>query len=224
MRADSQINSDVGECPTCGNVNPELIFNIIESHVVDEFGRYTPQRKVSPPRWEELYRENVRREKVEEQTVPPPKAQTIPSRLKQFLIYTARDFRSKISNRQYIILNLLETPILAFILAYVIRYIPDPNSDVYVFRDNENIPIYIFMSLIVALFIGLTVSAEEIFKDRKILKREKFLNLSRTSYLLSKVFILLVLSAIQTLSFVLIESTVLAHPVLHSGVRQSDRS
>ena len=85
-RADSQINSDVGECPTCGNVNPELIFNIIESHVVDEFGRYTPQRKVSPPRWEELYRENVRRERVEEQTVPPPKAQTIPSRLKQFLI------------------------------------------------------------------------------------------------------------------------------------------
>ena len=209
-RADSQINSDVGECPTCGNVNPELIFNIIESHVVDEFGRYTPQRKVSPPRWEELYRENVRREKVEEQTVPPPKAQTIPSRLKQFLIYTARDFRSKISNRQYIILNLLETPILAFILAYVIRYIPDPNSDVYVFRDNENIPIYIFMSLIVALFIGLTVSAEEIFKDRKILKREKFLNLSRTSYLLSKVFILLVLSAIQTLSFVLIANSILS--------------
>ena len=209
-RADSQINSDVGECPTCGNVNPELIFNIIESHVVDEFGRYTPQRKVSPPRWEELYRENVRREKVEEQTVPPPKAQTIPSRLKQFLIYTARDFRSKISNRQYIILNLLETPILAFILAYVIRSIPDPNSDVYVFRDNENIPIYIFMSLIVALFIGLTVSAEEIFKDRKILKREKFLNLSRTSYLLSKVFILLVLSAIQTLSFVLIANSILS--------------
>lgn len=209
-RADSQINSDVGECPTCGNVNPELIFNIIESHVVDEFGRYTPQRKVSPPRWEELYRENVRREKVEEQTVPPPKAQTIPLRLKQFLIYTARDFRSKISNRQYIILNLLETPILAFILAYVIRYIPDPNSDVYVFRDNENIPIYIFMSLIVALFIGLTVSAEEIFKDRKILKREKFLNLSRTSYLLSKVFILLVLSAIQTLSFVLIANSILS--------------
>ena len=209
-RADSQINSDVGECPTCGNVNPELIFNIIESHVVDEFGRYTPQRKVSPPRWEELYRENVRREKVEEQTVPPPKAQTIPSRLKQFLIYTARDFRSKISNRQYVILNLLETPILAFILAYVIRYIPDPNSDVYVFRDNENIPIYIFMSLIVALFIGLTVSAEEIFKDRKILKREKFLNLSRTSYLLSKVFILLVLSAIQTLSFVLIANSILS--------------
>ena len=209
-RADAQVNSDVGECPTCGNVNPELIFNIIESHVVDEFGRYTPKRKVPPQRWEEIFKQNKPAVHVNEESVAPPKSLNIPSRLKQFLIYTARDFRSKISNTQYIILNLLETPILAFILAYVIRYIPDPNSTVYVFRENENIPIYIFMSLIVALFIGLTVSAEEIFKDRKILKREQYLNLSRTSYLFSKIFILLVLSAIQTLSFVLIANSILA--------------
>ncbi|HBI80759.1 MAG TPA: ABC transporter, partial [Bacteroidales bacterium] len=43
-RLDMQINSNVGECPVCGNVNPELIFNIIEARVVDEFGRYTPIR------------------------------------------------------------------------------------------------------------------------------------------------------------------------------------
>lgn len=209
-RADSQVNSDVGECPTCGNVNPELIFNIIEAREVDEFGRYTTERKVQPERWEERYHKDIRPAVVEEQKTPPPKTLNLPSRIKQFLIYTARDVRSKISNRQYIILNLLETPILAFILAYVIRYIPDPNSDVYVFRDNENIPIYIFMGLIVALFIGLMVSAEEIFKDRKILKREKYLNLCRASYLLSKVFILLVLSAIQTLAFVLIANSILS--------------
>lgn len=116
---------------------------------------------------------------------------------------------SKISNTQYIILNLLETPILAFILAYVIRYIADPNSDVYIFSENENIPIFIFMALIVALFIGLTVSAEEIFKDRKILKREAFLNLSRSSYLFSKIAILVLLSAIQTATFVLIANSIL---------------
>jgi len=44
------------------------------------------------------------------------------------------------------------------------------------------------MSIIVALFIGLTVSAEEIFRDRKILEREKFLNLSRLSYLFQDQF------------------------------------
>lgn len=209
-KADAQVNSDIGECPTCGNVNPELIFNIIESHVVDEFGRYMPERKLSPQKWQEIYLTTERPPIEKEETAPPPKTLNIPSRLKQFFIYTARDFHSKISNKQYIILNLLETPILAFILAYVIRYIPDPNSDIYIFRENENIPIYIFMALIVALFIGLTVSAEEIFKDRKILKRERYLNLSRTSYLLSKVFILLVISAIQTISFVLIANGILS--------------
>ena len=65
------------------------------------------------------------------------------------------------------------------------------------------------MALIVALFLGLTVSAEEIFRDRKILKREKFLNLSRSSYLVSKIFILFSVSAIQAILFVLIANNIL---------------
>jgi hypothetical protein len=106
-------------------------------------------------------------------------------------------------------LSLLEAPVLGFILSFIIRYIEDPNSNNYVFRVNENIPIYIFMALIVALFLGLTVSAEEIFRDRKILKRERFLNLSRSSYLVSKVIILFSISAIQALLFILVANNIL---------------
>ncbi|MCK7535672.1 MAG: hypothetical protein MZV63_34120 [Marinilabiliales bacterium] len=87
-------------------------------------------------------------------------------------------------------LTMLEAPVLGFILSYIIRYIEDPSSDVYVFSKNENIPIYIFMSIIVALFLGLIVSAEEIYRDRIVLQRERFLNLSRNGYLLSKVLIM----------------------------------
>ncbi|MCD4711269.1 MAG: ABC transporter permease [Bacteroidales bacterium] len=65
------------------------------------------------------------------------------------------------------------------------------------------------MALIVALFLGLIVSAEEIFKDRKILKREKFLHLSRSSYLLAKIKILVVISAIQSITFVLVANGIL---------------
>jgi hypothetical protein len=65
------------------------------------------------------------------------------------------------------------------------------------------------MALIVALFLGLRVSAEEIVKDRKILKREKFLNLSRSSYLISKIFILFSISAIQSFLFVIIANSIL---------------
>jgi ABC-type multidrug transport system permease subunit len=208
-RLDAQINSDVGECPVCGNVNPEIIFNIVEAKVVDEFGRYTDKRKISPPKWEESYHENFQPEKFGTVHEDPPKTLNIPNWFSQIKIYTLRDFFSKISNTQYIALNLLEAPVLGFILSYIIRYIADPTSNEYIFRENENIPIYIFMSLIVALFLGLMVSAEEIFRDRKILKREGFLNLSRSSYLLSKIFILFVISAIQTITFVLIANSIL---------------
>lgn len=208
-RLDAQINSDIGECQTCGNVNPELLFNIIEAKVVDEYGKYTPKRKISPPKWEENFKENIKIEKVEEVTDAPPSTLSIPSWFRQLKIFTIRDFLSKISNTQYIALNLLEAPVLGFILSFIIRYIADPNSKVYIFRENENIHIYIFMGLIVALFLGLTVSAEEIFRDRKILKRESFLNLSRSSYLVSKILILFTISAIQSILFVLIANNIL---------------
>jgi hypothetical protein len=65
------------------------------------------------------------------------------------------------------------------------------------------------MSVIVAIFMGLTGSAEEMIKDRKIKKREAFLNLSRSGYLLSKVAVLMTLSAIQALLFVLIGNSIM---------------
>ncbi len=208
-KIDAQINSDQGECPSCGNVNPELIFNIIEAQVVDEFGRYTNQRKIKPTEWEEKYKEKITPIKYEDQKEDPPKSLDIPKWIKQVFIYFKRDALAKISNRQYILLNLLEAPLLGFILAFLIRYIADPNSSVYIFRENENIPVYIFMSMIVAMFLGLMVSGEEIFKDQKILQRESFLNLSRSSYLISKIVILFILSAIQTILFVLVGNLIL---------------
>jgi ABC-type multidrug transport system permease subunit len=190
-------------------VNPETIFNIIETQVVDEFGQYTEKRKVKPNEWAAKYRLKNPFILVPEIKEPPHKNLQRPGLFRQFQIYLSRDIKSKISNNQYVLLTLLEAPILGFVLSYIIRYIADPDSNVYIFSENENIPIYIFMSLIVALFLGLTISAEEIFRDRKILKREHFLNLSRNSYLLSKVAILIIISAVQTLLFILIANPIL---------------
>lgn len=206
---DAQINSNVGECSACGNVNPETIFSIIETQVVDEYGQYTGKRKMKPADWFREF-EKRRQDKPVSRRLSPPQSNLVkPNWFKQFRIYGFRDSLSKISNRQYLFLSLLEAPVLGFILSYLIRYIADPSSNEYVFWENENIPIYIFMTLIVALFLGLTFSAEEIFKDRKILRREKFLHLSRSSYLLSKAGILLVLSGIQALLFLLVANPLL---------------
>ncbi|WP_282036068.1 ATP-binding cassette domain-containing protein [Saccharicrinis aurantiacus] len=206
---DAQINSDQGECPSCGNLNPELLFNIIDANVIDEYGNYTNKRKTSPPEWHKHYKQNITIPVLEEVNDAPPKSLNIPTWIKQFSIYTLRDFWSKVSNKQYLLLNLLEAPVLGFILAFLIRYIVDPESNIYIFRDNQNIPPYIFMGIVVALFFGLIVSAEEIFKDAKILKREAFLNLSRSSYLVSKILILFTISAIQMALFVAVANSIL---------------
>ena len=209
----NHVNCNESECVTCGNVNPEQIFNIIESKVVDEYGNLTRNRKISPKEWNNSYLDKIAApvSAPASKTALPAIPFKIANKLKQFRIFTKRDILSKLTNKQYLIINLLEAPILGLFLAYLTKYY---NTDIsnkigYVLRENENIPAYLFMSVIVALFIGLTVSAEEIIRDRKILKRESFLNLSWGSYLFSKISIMFFLSAIQTLSFILVANFML---------------
>ena len=206
----NQVNANESECNTCGNVNPEQIFNIIESKVLDENGNQTRLRRISPKEWNEFYiSKNTVNPSISKDTTKQPIKNTFkkPNFLNQFKVFTTRDVLSKLSNTQYLFINLLEAPLLALILATLIKYYK--NNQNYLFSDNKNMPAYIFMCVIVSLFIGLTVSAEEIIRDRKILKRESFLNLSKGSYLTSKILILFFISAIQTITFVLIGNYIL---------------
>lgn len=216
----NHVNAEEAECWNCGNVNPEQIFNIIESKVLDEYGNLTYTRKNTPVEWNAHYKEliekNIHSEK--KHTSIPEAIFKIPNKIKQFKVFLTRDVKSKLTNTQYLLINFIEAPLLAFILAFLVRYF---NTDVdtgkgYIFRENENVPAYIFMSVVVALFIGLTVSAEEIIRDRKIRKRESFLNLSKGSYLWSKIIIMFVLSAIQTITFVLVGNSVLGLKGMYS--------
>ncbi|MGB4291780.1 MAG: ATP-binding cassette domain-containing protein [Bacteroidales bacterium] len=204
-------NYNESECHVCGNVNPEQIFNIVEARVLDEYGKPTDTRKISPEEWNEYYKTYLagNQEPLEEGKGIPEINFKTPGKLKQFLIFAKRDILSKLADAQYLVITLLEAPFLAFLLAFLIKYHDASAPDAhFVFADNENLPVYIFMSVIVAIFMGLTVSAEEIIKDRKILKREAFLNLSWNSYLLSKVAVQFLISAIQAFTFVMIGNSI----------------
>ncbi|HLN56516.1 MAG TPA: ATP-binding cassette domain-containing protein [Bacteroidales bacterium] len=200
-----QANYNESECYVCGNVNPEQIFNIVETKVFTESGHPTETRRISPADWSALYKSEKVEEKLERGTSIPEINFKTPNRLKQFIVFVKRDVLSKVADTQYLLITLLEAPVLAFFLAFLIRYFDESDTGgSYTLFDNNNLPIYIFMSVIVAIFMGLTVSAEEIIKDRKILKREAFLNLSWNSYLSSKVFVQFVISAIQAFTFVVV--------------------
>jgi len=127
-----------------------------------------------------------------------------PSALRQGMIFFWRDLKSKISNRGYLVVNLSIAPLLGLVLAFLLRYQnPDAaNTTGYTLYDNVNLVPYLLTCILVGLFVGLTVSAEEILRDRKMRKRESYLHLSRHSYLLAKVALLFGLGAIQMALYV----------------------
>ncbi len=209
-------NREESECPNCGNVNAEQILNIVGGQVVDEYGSVTSTRKLEAAEWHQRFKVWHKQKLIsqEDRVIAPelPKISfKIPGKIKQFIIFLKRDILAKLTNNQYLLINLLETPILALLLSYIIRYynVDSNNSTGYIFSKNPNLTIYIIMAVIIAIFVGLTVSAEEIINDRKIRKREAFLNLSRASYLFSKVAILVGLSAIQSFLFVIIGNSII---------------
>jgi hypothetical protein len=158
-------NSEEGDCFSCGNVNPELVFNILEARVVDEYGVQTATRKVTPEEWYGAFKENkqANRKGFRPEGELPETSFKIPGLYRQFKVFITRDVLAKLTNSQYMLINLLEAPALAALLAYFLKYftyIAGPDSEnSYIFRLNENIPQFIFISVIVALFIGLTVSS-----------------------------------------------------------------
>ena len=212
-RIANQVNLSESECPYCGNVNPEQIFNIIEAKVVDEYGNETEHRKVTPAEWNNFFNVMIGNH-LGNRSLPnetPQSASKLPGLLAQFMVFVKRDVLSKIANSQYMLINFLEAPLLAAVLSLFIKYYPTSTGGLqpYTFRENLNFPQYLFISVVVAIFLGLTVSAEEIIKDQKILKRERYLSLSKGSYLAGKMAILFFISLVQSLTFVLVGNSIL---------------
>lgn len=207
-------NKSQGSCPECGNINPEQIFSIIETKIVNEYGRHTNTRKISPGQWYQYFKQRVKLPRIEHVKEELPVTQEIPNWIKQLRVFVTRDILAKLANKQYLYINVLEAPVLAFFIAFMVKYYNVlEGENQYSFYNNHNIPVYFFMSVVVALFFGLTMSAEEIFRDRKILKREQFLHLSRSSYLTSKVLVLFLISAMQTILFILLGNYILEIPI-----------
>lgn len=214
-RLSNYVDAEESECLACGNINTDIILRIVEARVVDVNGRLTRKRKVSPEEWYQLYMQKIdpiiKNIKRPYEPELPQSDFKPPSRLQQIKIFLKRDLKAKLANKQYQLLTLTEAPILALILSFFAKSskISFLKETKYIFGENPNIPPFLFMSVVVALFLGLIISAEEIFKDRKLLEREKFLNLSRFSYLSAKIFILFAISAIQMLSYILVSHTIL---------------
>ncbi len=199
-------DAETSTCPTCGNVNPEIVLNIIDEKALSNTGEVSDERKMTPQNWHELYLKN--REEMPEPKVfdMPPSDQKKPSAFKQFFIFLQRNIKTKVTNVQYLSITLCIAPLLAVICALLTRFSPPEG---YTVMNNKNLVSYFFMAVIVATFTGMSGSAEEIIKDRALLKRERFLNLSYGSYIWSKIVYMAGVSLVQTLLFILVGNSIM---------------
>ncbi len=203
-------------CPRCGNVNPEQLFEIIQARAVDENGRFTQERRITPGEWHKRYLARRDGHALSEMSRAPslttPQMERRlwrPGVAGQFWIFFLRTLKSHAQNRQYLFINLLEPPLLAVIAALICR---GSWGVEYVFMENKNLSNFFFISIVVAIFLGLSISAEEINRDRKMLNRERLLHLNWTAYISAKTFYLAGVAALQMALFVWLGNFILKIP------------
>jgi ABC-type multidrug transport system permease subunit len=112
----------------------------------------------------------------------------------------------KFRGRTNQIITFIEAPLLALIIAFILRH---TTSASYSYHDNNNIFIYIFVSLIAFIFLGMSNSIEEILGERRIVLRERLMNLKMSSYLLSKIITLCFFGFVQAVLYQAIAALIL---------------
>ncbi len=137
---------------------------------------------------------------------PKPPKHTFREESILFATLLKRAFLSKLRNRTNLLTTLLEAPLLAWLISSVLKYSEEKN---YTFATAFHIPTYLFMSLVVAMFLGLTNSADEIIRDRHALNRERNHNLRTFYYLSGKIIALAAFALIQCVIYLMIGNWVL---------------
>nr|WP_321450921.1 ATP-binding cassette domain-containing protein [uncultured Carboxylicivirga sp.] len=194
-----------------GHYSPERIINLMESKRRDEKGNITSKRIYNSKDWYERLHTNIGDppSKLPPKVTDLPLSHTIkPSIIKQFIVFTIRNFLNRIADTSYVLMLLISAPVLALMMSFFLKS-TDLITHQYWFINNDNIPTYLFISVVISIFQGMVVSAGEIFRDLTILKREAFLQLSPFAYLNSKLVYLFILNAYHIGVYVLIGNTVL---------------
>ncbi len=133
--------------------------------------------------------------------VPPKPMRRLRAVLSVFSTHFQRSLLSKLRNRGTIYSTCLESPLLAALIAITLRSSPE---GAYQFATALHIPAYLFLSVTVAMFLGLTNSATEVLRDRPILRRERNCQPGAGSYVLAKFVALGLVAAVQCLVYLVV--------------------
>jgi len=172
-------------------------------------GYIQPKRRFSPEYWRDKYKRKVLLDMIQHEAgssaVNPsqPRRKNPKHNLKSKLIllaaYLQRSFKMKLRNRTNNLLTFVQAPVLGLIVSFILRFTPQGGS--YLYAGNNNIGIFIFVSIIAFIFLGLSNSIEEILDERKIIVRESQMNLKVSYYQVSKLLTLSFFTLVQAILY-----------------------
>jgi len=212
------------KCDTCGTTRPEFIFDVLETPLRDisgdtileenNRGQLVPARRFPPEYWRDRYEAHRLLADVESSPQPQEALLASPAtpsqrrdpflwrnEWRQLRVLLLRAFMSKLRSRANMVVTLLAAPLLAFLIGFVLRFSGEGG---YSFASAYHIPTYLFLALVVAMFLGLTNSVDDITRDKPVLLRERNLNIRMGYYIFAKVATLSVFALVQAALFTLI--------------------
>jgi ABC-type multidrug transport system ATPase subunit/ABC-type multidrug transport system permease subunit len=185
-------------------IEPSSIIQFISQPVYSD-KHETYERYKSPG---ELYKEFRKSNKSNDskstlRKVLPDNILSTPSLERQYMIFNLRNFKTKLARKWDLIYTILVSPFLASILTLLMR---GSNHVNYSLSKNPYIPAFYFISILFSVVMGLVLSANEIHRERNIIHKEAYLNISYFSYINSKITYLFIIILVQSFLFALISS------------------
>ncbi|HRJ71753.1 MAG TPA: ATP-binding cassette domain-containing protein [Terrimicrobiaceae bacterium] len=221
--------AELGGCEACGTTRPEFIFDVLETPLRDlsgdiifeenNRGQLVPARRYSPDYWRDKYEAYRLMKDVQAPAPPRESPPSLPSSARrreplrwreewrQFRVLFKRAFFSKLRNNANLLITLLASPALALLIGFVLRHSEGARYD---FASAYHIPVYLFLSLVVAMFLGLTNSVDDITRDKPVLFRERNLNVRLGYYVVAKALTLAAFAIVQCVLFTFVGDALLA--------------
>lgn len=188
----------------------DYVFEVLEA----SYNRIKTSEQTVSDLWQDRYESTYRQRREAQQEEasaahrPIPKIpRRRPSDLwRLFRLWVSRTYLGRIRSRMGLYAVLLEGPVLALLIAGTLRA---ASEETYTFYKALHINEYLFLSLVLAMFFGLTDAACEILRDRPLIKRESNYKLFIPGYLLAKVLVLTGIAGTQCALYLLVGNWIL---------------
>lgn len=197
--------------------DPSVILEIMEQPMRDIDGRPLSFRKYDGDFWSAEFARRIAKPKTADAS-EKQKKEGAPERFyrrgkkklkEQFKLFNTlfkRNIISKGRDITNIYVSFIIPPLLAAIIGFILRY---KAGDTYTVYGNIHLATFFFLASLIAIFLGLTNSIEEVIRDRRILLREKRIHKGAFVYYLSKMLVLIIFAIVQNAIFLSVSFLIL---------------